>query len=109
MAMLEIAGLLVSTVGLLNDLWGTHHDLHTWTEQDLRVDEEWLPLAIEKGILPGPEEQYMWSWATHVATRELKGTHQVVVALNEERKIKYRIVQGPESFLILTRIVEPAN
>jgi hypothetical protein len=39
-------------------------------------------------------------------TRELRGTHQVVVAVNAGKKIKYRIKQGESMFL--TKRIDPA-
>lgn len=90
----EIAGFIVSGISLLNELFQTHKDLTSWIEQDLEVDAEWLPLAISKGILEGSETQYAWAKSPSVATKELQGTHQIVIARNDEKKIKYRIVRG---------------
>src|SRR5437899_3255671 len=71
-AMLEIAGLLVSGVSLFNDLVSRYQDLTAWTEADLPADEEWLELAIAKGIVPGSPSDYLWSAEDKVATRELR-------------------------------------
>ena len=105
--MFEMAGLIVSGIALLNNLAGSQRDLDKWTEADLRVDDEWLPPAIEKGLIEGSVTDYTWSWAMHVPTRELKGTHQVVVAYNQEKQIKYRIVQGAEANMVLTKRIQP--
>src|SRR5687768_12199377 len=45
--MLEIAGLVVSGISLLNDLFGTT----SWSDRD------WLPVALEKLVLPGAGER----------------------------------------------------
>lgn len=64
------------------------------------------PLAIEKGVLEGSVKDYTWSAEDRIPTRELRGTHQVVVAVNAEKKIKYRIKQGESMFL--TKRIAPA-
>ena len=92
--MLEIAGIVISGVGLLNDLWGRYKDLSAWQEADLLVDNEYLALALSKGVLQGAETDYLWSNEDKVATRELRGTHHVVIAFNADKKVKYRIVRG---------------
>jgi hypothetical protein len=76
-------------------------------EQDLKVDERFLAVAIEKGILAGPEDAYTWSAEDKIPTRELQGTHEVVVAFNEEKKVKYRLRLGES--MLLTRRVAPAS
>jgi hypothetical protein len=91
---LEIAGLVVTVVGVLNDLAKTYVDLAKWEETDIEVDDEWLELAIEKGVLTHEVGDYMWVSESRVPTRELRGTAKVVVAVNADRRIKYRIVQG---------------
>ncbi len=92
--MLEIAGLILSGIGLIKDLYGLYNDLDTWTNEDLEVDKEWLPLALELGILDGAENDYRFVSRRKVPTLELKGTHQVVAAHNKYRKIIYQIVRG---------------
>ncbi len=92
--MMEIAGVMISGVSLLNDLWGRFKDLSTWTEGDLLVDNDYLSLAIAKGQLEGSAQEYAWSREESVPTRELRGTHRVVIAFNSDRKVKYRICQG---------------
>src|SRR5205807_906149 len=82
----ELSGLIVSGIGVIHDLIHSYADLQTWREEDITVDDEWLPLAIEKGILAGPLSDYTWSSEHKIPTRELRGTHQVVVAFNEEKK-----------------------
>jgi hypothetical protein len=93
-AVLEIAGVVISGVGLLNDLWDRFKDLSAWQEADLLVDNEYLPLALSKGVLQGAEADYLWSNEDKAATRELRGTHHVVIAFNADKKVKYRIVRG---------------
>ncbi|MBX9588610.1 MAG: hypothetical protein K2X43_04845 [Hyphomonadaceae bacterium] len=94
--MMEIAGMVISGVSLLNDLWGRFKDLSTWIEADLLVDREYLSLALAEGQLEGLEQEYAWSREESVPTRELRGTHRVVIAFNSERKIKYRLCRGRE-------------
>jgi hypothetical protein len=104
--MIEIfSGLFISGVGVFHDLVKTYADLNTWKEEDLRVDGEWLQLAIEKGVLP--PDDYTWSWEAKIPTRELRGTHEVVVAVNADKKIKYRIRQG-ESMILTRRVAAKA-
>jgi hypothetical protein len=55
MTMYEFSGLIISGIGVIHDLVKTYGDLRTWKEEDLLVDDEWLSLAIEKDVLPGPE------------------------------------------------------
>ncbi len=92
--MIEIAGVMISGVSLLNDLLGRFKDLSIWTEADLLVDGEYLPLALAKGQIEGSAEEFVWSREERVPTRELSGTHRVVIAYNADKKIKYRLCQG---------------
>src|SRR5688500_4904826 len=92
--MFEIAGLVVSGISLFNDLLNTSRDLKSWEEKDLPVDREWLGLAIEAGRVTGPIGKFAWASEERVPTLELKGEAQVVIAHNNEKKIRYRIVQG---------------
>jgi hypothetical protein len=92
--MFEIAGLMISGISLLNDLMSTSRDPKSWEEKDLPVDREWLGLAIEDGCVTGPIGKFVWASEERVPTIELKGEAQVVIAYNDERKIRYRIVRG---------------
>jgi hypothetical protein len=104
--MMEIAGLVISGVSLLNDLSGRFKDLSMWTEADLLVDSEYLSLALAKGEIEGSPEEFVWSREDGVPTRELRGTHRVVIAFNSETKIKYRLCRGrPGDRLILMKKV----
>ena len=94
--MLEIAGLVVSAIGLTADMAGKIADWKRWEEAIVPVDGNWLALAIDKGILEGAVDEYFCSREEKVATRQLKGTHDVVVAANEEKRLKYRLVRGRE-------------
>lgn len=106
--MFEIAGFIISGVGLISDLLGRYKDFTAWEEADLQVDGEWLSLALSKNQLPGHAEDYFWSAEEKVPTRKLKGTHQVVIAYNEKSKIKHRIVRGNQNNkLILMRRTSP--
>ena len=50
-SMIEIfSGLFISGVGVIHDLLRTYADLNTSEEQDIKVDGDWLLLAIEKGV-----------------------------------------------------------
>lgn len=96
--MIEIfSGLVISGVGVIHDLLKTYADLNTWKEEDVKVDGEWLALAIEEGVLPPGD--YTWSSEDKIPTRELRGTHEVVIAFNADKKIRYRIKQGESQFL----------
>ena len=88
----------------MKDLYALYSDLSSWPAEDLLVDSEWLPLALERDHLPGEEQDYAWARAERVPTLELKESHEVVVAHNSEKKVLYRVVRGPEADrLVLTR------
>ncbi len=94
MAILEIAGLSISAIGLFNDLLQTYRDLSKWDEGDVEVDNAFLGLALEKGELTGTLADYSWMNIRRVPTAELAGTHSVVIAINKDKRLKYRIVRG---------------
>lgn len=71
MALFELSGLVISGVGVIHDLLRTYSDLNTWKEMDVKVDGEWLALAIEKGVLDGSVKDYTWSAEDRIPTREL--------------------------------------
>ena len=83
----------ISVIGLAVTLWQKHKEAKTWTQEDKLVDSEWLELAKEKGVID-PEVIYGWSVPESVERRLLAGTHEMVFALDPERKIKYRITNG---------------
>ncbi|MGQ3048078.1 MAG: hypothetical protein ACT6Q8_19730 [Niveispirillum sp.] len=89
-----IAGLTISGLSLVNDLGNTIKDLRSWSEQDIEVDSDWLRLAISKGVLDGSEADYAWLLEKRLPSMELTGTHQAVVAVNTDKRIKYRIFLG---------------
>ena len=97
--MLEIAGLVVSSIGLAVDLAKKYKDWGVWEERDVEVDMKWLEVALEKGILDGTKDDYTWRLLKEVPTLELKGTHSVVIAVNKDKRLKYRIVVGKEGYL----------
>jgi hypothetical protein len=70
--MFEFSGLAISGIGVIHDLLRTY----------------------------GTIGDYSWSWESEVATRELRGTHEVVIAFNETKKVKYRIRQGESSIVM---------
>ncbi len=80
--MLEIAGLVVSGIGLIKDLYTLHSDLGSWGNEDLEVDREWLSLALANDVLSGAETEYSWAQLRRVPTLELKGSHEVVASHN---------------------------
>lgn len=92
--MLEIAGLIVSGIGLIKDLYTLHDDVSSWSNEDLEVDSEWLELALQKEVLAGVLTDYGWASLRSVPSRELQGTHEVVTAHNADKKVLYRIVRG---------------
>lgn len=98
--MWEIAGVVISAVGLLSDLTGRYQDSANWSEADLVVDREWLGVAISKGTLVGYADEYRWSQRDRAATRELQGTYSVVRACDEHRRIKYRICRKDGTILM---------
>ena len=109
MAWFEIAGLAISGLGFLRDLWKDHKDAGAWDEQELDVDREFLATALEQGRLTGNKSEYSWARKNRVPTLELKGTHAVVLAFNEARKIRYRLVQGPPAnrLILMKKISRP--
>ena len=94
--MIEIAGFIVSGIGLIKDLFALYDDLSSWGSEDLEVDSDWLALALQKGILAGKEGDYSWVRLRSVPTRELQGTNEVISAHNADRKVLYRIVRGTQ-------------
>ena len=100
--LLEIAGVAVSAIGLLNDLVTRYQDLTQWGEADLVADDRWLKIAVADGILPAGE--YSWSRPEKVAARELQGTHAVVIACNAEKRVRLRICRR-DGTVLLRRLV----
>jgi hypothetical protein len=96
--MLEVAGVAVSAIGLLNDLITRYQDLTEWGEADLLADETWRKLAVEEGTLPAVD--YSWSRPEKVAGRVLAGTHAVVMACNAEKRLKHRICRKDGTVLL---------
>lgn len=102
---LTLAGFIITGLSFANDLYSRFLDLSNWEEKDLKVNMEYLKVAIKKGLLPGSEGDYAWVNSQNVATWELKGTHEVVFAINEVKKIKYRLVWGKMPPNVLMRRV----
>jgi hypothetical protein len=96
--LLEVAGVAVSAIGLVNDLVTRYQDLTEWTAADLLADDTWRKLAIAKGTLPAGD--YVWSRPEKVAGRELAGTHAVVLACVAEKRLKYRICRKDGTVLL---------
>jgi hypothetical protein len=108
---LEIAGLAVSGVNLALNLFKTARDAQAWQEKDIQVDDEWLKLAIEAGVLPAPECGYEWLNEHHVPSAELRGRCSPVIAHNDVQRIRYRLFLGqPASIggrLMLVMTIRP--
>ena len=86
-------GEAISVVGLGVTLWKTFKDARTWSEDEKLVDLAWLEIAKEKGVVD-PDIEYVWAAHRKVERLVLEETHDVVYALDEESKIKYRITTG---------------
>lgn len=97
--MLEIAGLAISSIGLAVSLAKEYKYWSAWGERDVEVDMKWLEVALEKGILDGTKNDYTWRLLKEVPTLELKGTHSVVIAVNKNKRLRYRIVVGKVGYL----------
>lgn len=92
--MIEFAGLVFSGVSTLTGLAKEGYELISWSDQDLLVDAEWLPLALEQGVLDGKEEDYRWVRLHAVPTTELSGKLVTVIAYNKDSRTKGRLVRG---------------
>lgn len=80
-------------VGLGLNLWDRLKEARIWSEDEKLVDGHWVALAKQKNLLD-PDVEYVWSRPDMVETRLLAGTHELVFALDDEQKIKYRIARG---------------
>lgn len=100
-----LGGFIVNCFGVASQIISTYKDLSSWEEKDLKVNREYLTLAIQKGILSPSESEYAWVNESNVPELELKGTHEMVFALNEAKKIKYRLVYGQNPPNILVKKV----
>ncbi len=106
MGIVSIAGLAISAFGVFHNLVKSHKNLLQWEVSDLEVDFEWLDVAIENGFLDGEKSDYAWPVAKRVSTLELKGTHQTVMAINEDTRSRHRLVTGqPSNRHVLVRKV----
>ena len=83
----------ISALGLALNLWDRFKGARTWSEGEILVDRDWFGVAKEKGFLD-PDIEYRWSKPDKVHTRLMAGTHELVFALDDKRKIKNRIVRG---------------
>src|SRR3954451_14242158 len=93
-AMVELFGLAISCIGVMNDLLNTKRERETWKEEEWSVNGNFLEVAIKRGLVTGPLEIFRWVREKDVLTRTLEETYQVVFACNDEKKIRYRIVYG---------------
>ena len=109
--MIEIAGLMVSGIGLVTNLVKTFKDIAEWDEEDIEVDNDWLAVALEKNVLSGQPDHFAWLHLRRLPTAELRGTHAAVIAHNDKKRLKYRLVMGsPIDRLILAQKLQlPSN
>lgn len=107
--MIEIAGLVLTGVGVSKDLYQLYRDLKDWPEIDLTVDRQWLSLALSRGILEGSDADYRWVSEDSVASLELKGSYQVTAPYDAENKVKYRIVREtrPRKLVLMRHVAVP--
>lgn len=94
MAIVEIAGLSITSLGAAANLGRLFKDFTKWDEKDLQVDQDWLGLALQNGHLDGDIADYGWMGERQVPSAELRGSHSVVIAVNKDKRVKYRICQG---------------
>ncbi len=97
MEIISIANLAITALGVFHSLRKSHKDLQNWEESDLEVEFPWLDVALEKGFLDGEKSDYAWPLDRSVNMLELKGTHQTVLAINENKRSRHRLVVGPPS------------
>ena len=81
----------ISIIGLGWKLYEKYKNAQAWETQDKLVDNKWLDLAKEKGVLK-PEPDYRWARPERVETLLLARTHDLIYALDKKNKIKYRII-----------------
>lgn len=99
-----VAGTVIGGIGLLKDLIKTYQDWKQWEEKDMYVDEEWLPLVVEQGILDGALEDYHYSSPEKVATREAKGTHSTVYVIDKRKKLRSRVLRKEGELVLMKKI-----
>ncbi len=83
----------ISAIGLGVQLWEKFKGGQQWEEAEKLVNLKWAEVAKEKGLLD-PERRYVWRRTRDVETVLLEGKFDLVYALDEERKIKYRLTTG---------------
>ena len=62
-----------------------------------------LALALEKNLLEGKPEDYVWARQEKIPTLELRGTHQVVIFFNKDKKEAYRITEAGDRPNVLVK------
>jgi hypothetical protein len=92
--MFELLGVMISFIGVTNDWLNTKRDRETWKDEELTVNRKFPELALKAGLVTGAMDRFRWVSEDDVLARELEGTHQVVFAYNDEKRIRYRIVRG---------------
>ncbi len=93
-------GEAISAIGLGVQLWGKFKGGQQWEESEKLVNLKWLEKAKEKGLLDSGR-RYVWRRVADVETTLLEGKFDLVYALDEERKIKYRLTTGGSAGLVL--------
>ena len=86
-------GEAISVVGLSAQLWEIFTGGQQWEESEKLVNLKWAEVAQEKGLLDSGR-RYVWRRVADVETTLLEGKFDLVYALDEERKIKYRLTTG---------------
>ena len=86
-------GEAISAVGLGFQLWVKFKGSQQWEESEKLVNLKWLKVAQEKGLLDS-ERRFVWRRVADVETTLLEEKFDLVYALDEKRKIKYRLTTG---------------
>ncbi len=86
-------GEAISAIGFGGQLWGKFKGARQWKESEQLVNLDWLIIAKEKGLLDS-ETLSVWRLVADVESTLLEGTFDLVYALDEKRKIKYRLTTG---------------
>ena len=106
--MFGLAGLAISGINSLLTFRKAYKDWSSWEERDVEVELGYLDVALKKGVIEGNKDEFAWIRIERLPTAELEGAHCAVVAINVEKKIKYRIVVGrPDDRVILVRRTTP--
>lgn len=89
-----LSGFTITAIDTANSLAKTLKEFRIYAEKDIEVDHSWLFLALRNEVLEGTLGDYLWTPERTVPTRELEGTHCVIIAINKDKRLKYRMVKG---------------